>query len=124
LLTDDTWKNIHRGIIQERNEYQPIKTISCSYKINGDEDVLELIKKDLAMKLGIELLNSGFLSFSTYLQPDFTMQTTYNVEVDVVTKKGLANISVLRDKVVMNDIIFSEEEIKKALMNTFPLKLL
>lgn len=92
----------------------------------SESEISHRLKLEVLDKLVYELMNSDAIKFSFNSSPTNTYSNRVRCVADTKILKNFSNTNYIRPKNVFKyrDIEWSEEEIKKALDNTYPYRLI
>lgn len=113
--------------MNKKSEYRSVKRLSVHYKknrYNADMDSVppELIKQELAYKLGAEIISGGHARFEKSYNPE-NFEETYAAEINVVTP-GQSYINMHGDVFVVEGEEFSNAELVEAVKNYYAERLI
>lgn len=81
------------------------------------------IKKNLAAQLGIELLKSNLIEFSSFEEAD-SLQINVTAKINALKPSVLDYVNLKQDKFIVKGVTFTNDELLEAVNKTFPEKLI
>ena len=119
-MTPDGWQQ-HPGV-KETKEYLLGASFDISTNPYGDTDITNEIKYDFAHKFARQLIEDKAILIEA-TRESYNQRTVYNASLTVVPR-GMSHTMRTETKFKYKEQWWSDKDIKEALANTFPERLL